>query len=120
MNKREECLRRACEIVNGQREQQYGTPEDNFKVIAEMWSAYLEADVSPVDVSMMMSLLKIARIKSGRQTGDSFVDIAGYAACGYEIATKANPCDGCFGASFNDCDSCDIPDVNCYEQCKER
>ena len=26
MNKREECLRRANEIVNGQREQQYGTP----------------------------------------------------------------------------------------------
>ena len=30
MNKREECLRKACEIVNGQREKSYGTPEDNF------------------------------------------------------------------------------------------
>lgn len=120
MNKREECLRRANEIVNGQREQQYGSPEDNFKMIAEMWSAYLEADVSAVDVAMMMALLKIARIRSGSFTEDSFIDLAGYAACGFEIATKANPCDGCFGASFNDCASCDIPDVNCYEQCKEK
>lgn len=27
MNKREECLRRANEIVNGQREEDYGTPD---------------------------------------------------------------------------------------------
>ena len=87
MNKREECLRKACEIVNGQREQSYGTPEDNFKVIAEMWSAYLEADVSAVYVAMMMSLLKIARISSGNFTEDSFIDLAGYAACGFEIAS---------------------------------
>ena len=86
MNKREECLRKACEIVNGQREKSYGTPEDNFKMIAYLWSDYLEADISAVDVAMMMSLLKIARISSGNFTEDSFVDLAGYAACGYEIA----------------------------------
>ena len=87
MNKREECLRKACEIVNGQREQQYGTPEDNFKMIAYLWSDYLEADISAVDVAMMMSLLKIARIATGTFKEDSFIDLAGYAACGYEIAT---------------------------------
>ena len=87
MNKREECLRTACEIVNGQREQSYGTPEDNFKMIAYLWSDYLEADISPVDVSMMMALLKIARISTGTFKEDSFIDLAGYAACGYEIAS---------------------------------
>ena len=86
MNKREKCLRLANEAINGMRDEQYGSPEDNFKTIARLWSEYLEVVLSPVDVAMMMSLLKIARIKSGRQTGDSFVDIAGYAACGYEIA----------------------------------
>lgn len=88
MNKREECLRKACEVVNGQREQQYGTPEDNFKMIAYLWSDYLEADISAVDVAMMMSLLKIARISTGTFKEDSFVDLAGYAACGYEIASR--------------------------------
>ena len=34
---------------------------------------------------MMMALLKIARIASGNNP-DSFVDLAGYAACGGEIA----------------------------------
>lgn len=28
-------------------------------------------------------------------------------------------CRGCFGASYNDCKDCNIPDVNYYEQCKE-
>ena len=32
----------------------------------------------------MMALLKIARIKGDRATDDSFVDLAGYAACGGE------------------------------------
>lgn len=44
---------------------------------------------SSVDVAMMMSLLKIARIKNGGGTGDSFVDLAGYAACGGELAEMA-------------------------------
>ena len=39
-----------------------------------------------MDVAMMMALLKIARIQSGTGTDDSFVDLAGYAACGGEIA----------------------------------
>lgn len=37
---------------------------------------------------MMMALLKVARIKSGGGTEDSFVDLAGYAACGGELVTE--------------------------------
>ena len=44
-----------------------------------------KAVVDEVDVAMMMSLMKIARIKNGGGSGDSFVDLAGYAACGGEI-----------------------------------
>ena len=35
---------------------------------------------------------------------------------------KDNPrnCYGCFGASFGDCASCPVLDINCYEQCKEQ
>ena len=32
--KREECLRTACEIVNGSRQECYGDAEDNFETIA--------------------------------------------------------------------------------------
>ena len=83
---RKEILEKAEQCVNGQREQDYGSPEDNFGVIADLWSVYLgDRNINPVDVAMMMALLKIARIRSGQGTDDSFVDLAGYAACGGEI-----------------------------------
>lgn len=41
-----------------------------------------------IDVAMMMALLKIARIRTGTATDDSYVDLAGYAACGAEINSK--------------------------------
>ena len=37
---------------------------------------------------MMMALLKVARIKTGVGTVNSFVDLAGYAACAGEIAGR--------------------------------
>lgn len=85
---RSEILQQAEQAINGQRELDYGTVEDNFSLIARLWSEYLGRSISPVDVSMMMCLLKIARIKNGGGTGDSFVDLAGYAACGGEIRTS--------------------------------
>lgn len=36
---------------------------------------------------MMMALLKVARIKAGDKA-DSFIDLAGYAACAGEIVTE--------------------------------
>lgn len=83
--KRAEILHAAESCICGQREQDYGSPENNFKIIANLWSDYLDAEITALDVAMMMCLLKIARIKNGGGTGDSFVDLAGYAACGGEI-----------------------------------
>lgn len=83
--KRKEALEAAMKCVCGERQDQYGTPEDNFAIIAKMWSIYIGKTVTPTDVAMMMALLKIARIKTGTATEDSFVDLAGYAACGAEI-----------------------------------
>lgn len=82
---RKEVLDMAAKCVLGDREQDYGSPESNFGYIAKLWSIYLEKEVTPLDVSVLMILMKIARIKNGGGTGDSFVDIAGYAACGGEI-----------------------------------
>ena len=83
---REEILNEAKKCVCGQRKQDYGTPENNFRLIANLWRIYLEHDVTALDVAMMMAMLKIARIRTGGGSGDSFVDLAGYAACGGEIA----------------------------------
>lgn len=82
--KREEILNKALEIVKGAREEQYGTPEDCFYTIAQMWSAYLGKTLNSVDVAMMMILLKIVRSKNNQEYDDNYIDIAGYAACAGE------------------------------------
>lgn len=88
---RKEILEKAEECVCGKRQQDYGSPENNFQVIANLWIDYLQGagqavEISAKDVAMMMALLKIARIAGNHATEDSFVDLAGYAACGGEIA----------------------------------
>ena len=95
--KRPEILEAAAKCVCGDREQDYGSPENNFFTIARMWSAYLSAlptdengdrCLKPKDVAAMLALLKIARIASGNAKEDNWVDLAGYAACGGEIETE--------------------------------
>lgn len=90
---RADILHAAEKCVCGQREQDYGTPEDNFETIARLWKTYLrracvdEAGgvyIDANDVAMMMALLKIARIAAGGGKADSWIDLAGYAACGAE------------------------------------
>lgn len=85
--KRAEILEAARKCVCGEREREYGRPENNFALIGKLWEAYTGTRYSAKDVAMMLALLKVARIKTGVK-GDSFVDLAGYAACAGEIATE--------------------------------
>lgn len=86
---REEILTMAKEIVCKDRDKDYGKPEDNFGKIAALWSAYLgNVTITAADVAIMMTLMKTARIAANPAKLDSWVDIAGYAACGGEIAAK--------------------------------
>lgn len=82
---RKEILETAAKCVCGDREQDYGSPENNFNTIADLWEAYKGCHFSAVDVAAMLALLKIARIGSGHAKQDNWVDLAGYAACGGEI-----------------------------------
>lgn len=96
---RPEILDTAKKCVCGQREQDYGKPEDNFNTIGLLWGVYLRAahpnlakvmgvnGITPKDVAVMMALLKVARAATGNSL-DAFVDLAGYAACAGEIATQ--------------------------------
>lgn len=88
---RADILDAAKQCVCGHREQDYGSPEDNFRKIAGFWSTYLGITIDSKDVAAMMALMKIARISSGNGTEDSFIDLAGYAACGGEIFSKTKP-----------------------------
>ena len=85
---REELLQKAAETVCGSREQAHGNPEGTFERIALAWSAYLDIDIMTADVAVMMILLKTARLRGNPKHEDSWVDIAGYAACGAEISSE--------------------------------
>lgn len=69
----------------------YGEPADNFRRIATLWNAYLSirppGPITPTDVAHMMILVKQARLMATPNHPDSWVDMAGYAACGGEIST---------------------------------
>ncbi len=91
---REMCLDEAKKCVCTDRNQQYGEPEHNFAVIAQLWQTYLRAaadediEILPCDVATMMVLFKVGRVATANVgKADSFVDMAGYAACGCECAT---------------------------------
>jgi len=86
--KRADILATASEYVTIDRAATHGDAEDNFRRIAELWSAYLGVhDITSIDVAVMLALLKVARIRSNPNHADNWIDIAGYAACGGEIAT---------------------------------
>lgn len=88
---RVDALREAARIISGERDKQYGGPEENFTRIAKVWSVILGVEVTSEDVAMCMVGVKVARYasKSGFQP-DTWIDIAGYAGCGYEVGHKEN------------------------------
>lgn len=85
---RKAILDEASSIVNGERASTYGGPEDSFSTIASLWSSWLDKKVSTSDVAIMLAMLKMARLKKTPKHRDSWVDMAGYAACGAECELK--------------------------------
>ena len=88
MPSRSEILDTAKHYVTVDRADTHGDAERNFGRIAAYWSAHLDTPVSAADVAVMMALLKLARIKGTPGCADHWIDLAGYAACGGEIATE--------------------------------
>jgi hypothetical protein len=86
--KRGDILDTAKQYVTVDRAATHGDAERNFSMVSLYWSAHLDHPVTAVDVSIMMTLFKLARIKANPAHLDSWVDGCGYLACGGEIATE--------------------------------
>jgi hypothetical protein len=84
MNPRTETLHKAEQLINQDRNNQYGPPTQDFTRTAQMWQAYLDHPIQPHDVAALMCLLKLSRISWQPDNHDSWIDLAGYAACGWE------------------------------------
>jgi hypothetical protein len=83
---RAKVLRTAEKYVCKDRAAQHGDMEDNFQTIASYWGVHLGTEVTATDVAVMMTLLKVARIKGNEAHADNWVDGCGYLACGGELA----------------------------------
>lgn len=74
-------LHEAINIINGERQDVYGSPEDSFAKIADYWTTYLGDQmtdrITAEDVALMMTLFKIAR-EANQHKRDNIIDAAGY------------------------------------------
>lgn len=69
----------AHKLVNGQRQDDYGHPLDNFTQTGQMWAAILGVpEVTAEQVGLMMVAAKLSR-QCHRPKRDNLTDIAGYA-----------------------------------------
>lgn len=85
-------LDEAKRTITGERQDQYGAPEDSFSRIAAYWTTYLGRPVSALDVAHLMALMKLARAQGQGFKRDNYVDLAGYAAIAADrLAPKAAP-----------------------------
>jgi len=102
----------AGEYVEGDRNKTYKHPNENFRNIKNLWNAYLLAingrehasqydnitrqnniptrlsEINEFDVSMLMVLMKVARLATNNTHKDSLIDIAGYARCAERVLTN--------------------------------
>lgn len=99
---REYCLKQAHEAVMHGRNHVYGDPTDNFKDTAKLFNIFIQAKlrkfdinihpyvdiIEAQDIALLMIFLKTARLINTPAHVDSYIDIAGYAACGLECAMK--------------------------------
>lgn len=86
--KREEILKTAIGLINGDRAEDYGDAYENHRRIAELWSVVFGIKVTVYQVVLCLILLKIARLIYSPTKKDSWIDVAGYSGIGGEIADK--------------------------------
>lgn len=68
-------------VRNGERQQVYGHPAEDFTRTAAIWSAILGTKVSAEDVALMMVGLKMSRLVATPGHKDSITDMIGYSIC---------------------------------------
>jgi len=90
MNHAEEAIR----LITGDRNESYGTPDQDFSGIAAMWTGLLNTRLtSPItaeDVPLMMCALKLRR-QAHKPTDDNLIDAHGYLLCLQWMQTGIRP-----------------------------
>lgn len=79
----------AKSLVLGDRNNTYGPPTQDFQRTAGVLSSlgYRKGDGQPLeahDISVILAAVKLSRLMWSPDKADSWIDLAGYAACGHE------------------------------------
>mgnify|MGYP003624886964 FL=1 len=92
--KREEILKQAENLINGDRAKDYGDAFDNFERIAAGWNVIIKEALmtngylTEQHVALMMDWLKTARLLNDLSKADSWIDKCGYSALGGEFIER--------------------------------
>jgi hypothetical protein len=89
VSEKSDLLQEAIAVV-AQRGDHYGEVMADFTRIAGMWSDLYAAgrEYEPHEVAMHMICIKLSRLVESPGQRDSWLDIAGYAACGWEAVVQ--------------------------------
>lgn len=93
-------LDKAKQLINSDRDKEYGDPWQNLTNISDLWSTYLVAkfrgevvdetsfELTGEDVAHLNVLQKMARTFGPKPSMDTYVDMAAYSAIAGEIAEE--------------------------------
>ena len=82
-------LEEAKDLIYGQRADDYGDAQSNFQRMADLVNPIIkkaDGKLTATDMALVMIQVKIARLQENPDHEDSWIDIAGYAALGAQIA----------------------------------
>ena len=116
ISNRRQLLNDAADLIDGDRNVQYGDPIDDFRRTAAYWSlhiggvlhrklnnyygsdqlpeevlevvGFVEGLLDPHDVAIMMTLLKNSRLTWSPEKQDHWADGAGYYGCGWDCVVR--------------------------------
>jgi hypothetical protein len=76
----------AKDLINNDRNSTYGDPTEDFTRTSQMVTAVLGRKIDPHEIAIIMICVKLSRLHSSPRFMDSWVDICGYSALGFEVA----------------------------------
>jgi len=83
-------LEEAKRIVEGERNELYGHPSEDFTKVARIWSVLLGGSIRAEQIPLCMVALKLVREANVHKT-DNLVDIAGYAKTAQMLHSTCYP-----------------------------
>ncbi len=92
----ERLMQEALAIIQGDRQQAYGPPDENFRRIGLLWTAYLQANgidanLTPIMVCHLHDLAKLSRLIQTPDHEDTLRDRFGYAGVNVALAIPEQP-----------------------------